>query len=375
MKTRLIITFFVITTLIILFLAHYLFYDYIVRFLRLESRTYKNYLIAFLALMPLTFVASMIALHYSSNFLTRGLYFLSGLWQGLLVNVLVLIIFSWFLLGILKILRINPAQVPLRLIGAVGLAAAILLTLYGVYNVFNVRLKQVNISLSNLPEEWKGKKAVQISDVHLGNILMNGHLENILKKIDEVKPDIIFITGDLFDGMDGDLDIFIPNLKKLRAPLGVYYINGNHETYVGMPMVLSELEKTGIRILNDEAVDIKGVQLIGLRYPEREQKKDLTATILGIKDYAPGLPTILLYHEPVQIEAMEKLGINLMLSGHTHRGQIWPLGLITDLVYKGYDYGLYTIGQFNLYTSCGVGVWGPTMRTSGGSEVVVFNFS
>ena len=222
MKTRLIISLFVISTLIILFLAHYLLYDYAVRFFRLEDQSLKRYLIAFLMFMPVLFILSAIWLHYGSNVISRGLYFLTGLWQGLLINLLVVAFFSWFLMGILKILKIDPLLVPLRLVGTVGVLAAIFLMFYGIYNVFNVRLKTVDISLANLPLDWKGKKAVQISDVHLGNILMNGHLLNILKKIDEAKPDIIFITGDLFDGMDGDLDVFLPNLKKLQAPLGVY---------------------------------------------------------------------------------------------------------------------------------------------------------
>lgn len=321
------------------------------------------------------FMISMIWLHYSSTMLTRSFYFISGLWQGLLVNFLVVIIFSWFLLGILKIFQIDPTKVPLAIVGTVGITVAIGLMLYGIYNVFDVKVKNINVAINKLPDTWKGKRAVQISDVHLGNILMNGHLENILKKIDEVKPDIIFITGDLFDGMDGNLDLFTENLKKLQAPLGVYYVNGNHETYVGMPEVLTELGKTNIKILKDEIVEVDGVQVIGISYPEREQKKDLEKTIEEMGSYNVDMPSILLYHEPRQIEAMEKIGIDLMLSGHTHKGQIWPLGYITDAVYRGYDYGLYTLNNFNLYTSCGVGVWGPTMRTSGQSEVVVINLN
>jgi len=113
------------------------------------------------------------------------------------------------------------------------------------------------------------------------------------------------------------------------------------------------------------------LQIVGLSYPERLESKDLKQAINKLNNFNSASSSILLYHSPVQVEAARQAGINLMLSGHTHKGQIFPLGFITKLIYRGYDYGLKQLGDFSIYTSSGVGVWGPFMRTSGFSEIVV----
>ena len=104
------------------------------------------------------------------------------------------------------------------------------------------------------------------------------------------------------------------------------------------------------------------------------QSKAIVKDIYSIDEFNPDKINILLYHEPKGIDKIRETGVDLMLAGHTHRGQMWPFNFITSKIYNGYDYGLYQEGEFNLYVSSGAGIWGPTMRTSAHSEIVVFDF-
>ena len=181
---------------------------------------------------------------------------------------------------------------------------------------------------------------------------------------------MIVITGDLFDGMDGNLDGLVGPLENLRVSDGIFFITGNHETYLGIDKTFSILEKTQVAILDDAVKNIRGLQLVGISYPERGESKDIVKVMEALPGFEKNKPTILLYHSPVQIDTIKNSGVDLQLSGHTHAGQLFPLGLITRLVYKGYDYGLRTLGDFSIYTSNGVGTWGPPMRTGNTPEIV-----
>jgi hypothetical protein len=246
------------------------------------------------------------------------------------------------------------------------LGLVVLYTSYGLYHAGRLKTQFLSIPIKNAPGEWKGKKIAQVSDVHLG--LMNG--ESLSRKIaaliDQQKVDFVFITGDLFDGVGDDLAKSIEPLARIEAP--IYYITGNHETYLGIDKAISAIEKTKIRLLRDEIVDLDGIQLIGIDYPQRGWKKDIKPVLERMD---PAKPAILLYHEPAQIETAKGYHISLQLSGHTHNGQMWPMKIFTYLVYKGFDYGLHQMGDYTIYTSSGAGTWGPPMRIGSTAEVVI----
>lgn len=358
----------------IIYLSHFIFYLFLINFFTINNIIFHRLLLAFFAIMPLVFVASMAVMHSSGTFFVRFFYFISGLWHGMLVNFLIFSALSWFLVFILKIkgVEINPSLY--FKIGVVAIFLSIMLSVYGFFNVFNLKVKEVSFNLKNLPEYWQGKKGVFISDVHLGSVLRSDYMERIADKIDKINPDIIFISGDLFDSTDGHLEFYEESLKRIKAPLGVYFVNGNHETYLGNEMIKDIIKKTDIKILKNELVDIENMQIIGIDYPERRENINITEKIKELENYNPEKTNVLLYHEPVQIDEIKKSGIDLMLSGHTHNGQMIPFSIITGLIFKGFDYGLFKINDFHLYVSSGVGVWGPTMRTSGRNEIVILNF-
>ncbi len=327
-----------------------------------------------------SFIVSAILSRIWDNFFTKIFYFLSGLWYGFAINLsLAIIIFILFLL-FFDAIKIKIHKI---FIARIFLVFAIAASFLGVYNAFFPKVKNITIEIKNLPKNWEGKKIVHLSDVHLGKILGKNFIERISKKINEVNGEIIFITGDLFDGMNGDLEQFINPLNDLQSKKGIYYITGNHENYLGVEKALETIKKTKIKILDDEVVLVDGLQIIGVSYP------NLRKDIQKDKNYSHEKSAILLQHAPTDIKNKEinhnniylsphinfdyakELGVDLQLSGHTHKGQIFPFDFITKLAYKGYDYGLHQEGDFSLFVSSGTGVWGPTMRTNSRSEIVV----
>ncbi len=374
MKIKMFFLLFSVASIIILFTAHYLFYDYLVRFFDLHDLKFKITAGSILFVLPILFMLSMMLLHFYNNAAVSVLYYISGLWHGILVNFLIIIIASWFFVGVYKAFGHVPSHLTLQWIGIVGSLLALILSIYGVYNAYNLKIRDHVVKMENLPSEWKGKKAIQLSDIHLGSVLGKRYLNKINRYISEIKPDIILITGDMFDGTDKDLHAFIPELEKMSAPWGVFYATGNHDSYIGLDKVNDIVKKTGIRILNDEMAVINDVQIVGLSHPGEMEGKNITDTLKRIENFDPAKPMIVLFHEPKQIQEIKTAGADLMLSGHTHKGQMWPFGYITEQMYKGFDYGFFNWENFTLYVSSGAGVWGPTMRTGSYSEIVVFTF-
>lgn len=361
---------FAIIALAILLVGHYFIYYSLISLFKLTDSYLHGIIIAALIILPISFVVSTVIAHWKENWITKTFYFASGMWLGISANLILGFLAAWVVVGFFKIIGLTPNTI---IIGTVAVVLALLYVAYGIYNVYNPEIVQVYVKIKNLPEEWKGKTAVQISDVHLGHILGQNFLKKVVNQINEINPDIVFITGDLFDGMEGSLDFSVKPLDDIKAPKGVYFATGNHETYFGTQKVFDILKKTKVQVLDDQMIVVDGLQIIGISYPEKMARKDLDAAIKNIHGYDPNGPSVLLWHNPIQIEEAKSSGIKLQLSGHTHRGQIFPVGIITRLIYGPYNYGLDSEGDFNLYTSSGVGVWGPTMRTGASAEIVVIH--
>jgi uncharacterized protein len=362
---------FLVVALSVVFGSHFLVYYSIVTFFKIVSYKSKLILALILALLPMFFFVASIAARMRETLFTRIFYFSASLWFGILTELVVGFALGWLIIGVIKFAGYGANT---KTLGLSIIAIVLIYVSYGIFSVFNPQVKYISVKIKNLPDAWKGKTAVQISDVHLGHILTADFLHGIVGKINELNPEIVFITGDLFDGMDGDLTGVAKPLENIKAPWGMFYVTGNHETYLGVEKAFAAVKDTGIKILNDEEVEIEGMQIVGVSYPERGISKKIGETIKSINRYTPDLPSILLYHSPTQIGQIKETGIDLQLSGHTHKGQIFPLRYVTWLIYKGYDYGLHEEGDYSIYTSSGVGVWGPTMRTAATPEIVVIKF-
>jgi len=307
--------------------------------------------------------------HYSDTILLKWIYVISGVGIGVVLNFMVVMTVIFI---IYKILRLAFNRFDSRIFGIIGVIFTILFSTYGVWNAtYNLDVKEITVKIKNLPEQWRGKKIVQITDLHLGPISGENFVRKIVDKINLLNPDVVVITGDLFDGMDGYSNNKVADFSKLKAPKGVYFVTGNHEVYLGVENAKEALESVNVKVLDNEMVDIDGLQIVGISFSKMFGVEDLKQKILGIKNYDPNEASILLYHSPQGIEDAKAAGIDLQLSGHTHKGQMIPFPFITSAIFGKYYYGLTTEGNYSIYTSSGVGTWGPMMRTSGKSEIVV----
>jgi hypothetical protein len=371
-QKSLVIPFFLLIALSILFLGHYVAYFSLVHFFGIAAPQHRAVLATVLFLLALSFFASSILVHWTDNLFSRAYYFISSLWLGAGLTLVTALAFAWAAWAASLILVRDPNKVWF---GAGALALAGIYSASGIWNAYHPRIVNLTVRIKNLPPAWQGKKLVQLSDVHLGQLLGARFLERIVAIVNAQAPDLVLITGDLFDGTDGQLEELVAPLNTLQAPRGIFFVTGNHETYLGVERSYAALQSTPARILADERVVIDGLQVIGISYPERGQALNLGEKIARLPGFDPHRPSILLYHSPTHIAEAKAAGINLQLAGHVHQGQIFPLQPITRLIYGRYYHGLHSEGNYTLYATSGAGTWGPTMRTGNHPEIVVIHLS
>jgi hypothetical protein len=360
---------FILIALAILFLGHYFVYVSVLYFFGVAATEHRTALTLLLFLLPLSFIAASFLAHWYDGLLIRWFYFCSTLWLGVGLTLLTAFAATWAAWGIVHAFdwKPNPAW-----FGCAAVGLALLYSGYGIANALHPRIVRYAIRIKNLPPSWRGKKLVQLSDVHLGRTLGARFLARIVARVNAQNPAMVLITGDLFDGSDGNLSELVTPLNQLSAPQGIYFATGNHETYLGVQRAYAALETTPVRVLDDACVRIDGLQVVGISYPERGRSLNFAEKMAKLGAFDRALPSILLYHSPTQVAQAKAAGINLQLSGHVHQGQLFPLQLITRLIFGKYYHGLHREGDYTLYTSSGTGLWGPTMRTGNHPEIAVF---
>lgn len=225
----------------------------------------------------------------------------------------------------------------------------------------------VAVRLRRLPHAQAGTTIAQISDLHVAPLLGRDYVARVVARTNALQPSLIVITGDLVDGTVEQLRDAVAPLAELRAPHGVYFVTGNHEYYSGVDPWIAELTRLGVRVLRNERVTIgdaaASFELAGI--------DDWTAASFGgghganlaeaLRGHDPARELILLAHQPKAIYEAAELGVGLMLSGHTHGGQIWPFGYLVKLA-QPYLAGLAQHGATQIYVNRGTGYWGPPMR-------------
>ena len=319
-----------------------------------------------LGFFSISFIAATIIGDWHYNVFTRVYYTLSAIWMGLLVYL--------FFASIIYEIIYTFSQ-PSTITGPVILIVVVLLGTYGIIRAQKIIIKKVSISLQNFPNSWKDKKIVWVSDLHLGQIHGPKFAQEITEKVSALSPDIIFIGGDLYDGTGApDIQELTMPLKKLVAPLGVYFVTGNHEEYGDYKRFLSAVESVGIYTLKDEMIEIEGIQIIGI---DHKNALDLVQYKETLSKFAINREkvSILLKHEPRDLDIAHDAGISFQISGHTHNGQMWPLGYIAQITYKGFAYGLKYYKNMLVYTSSGTGTWGPPISIGTNREIVLFTLN
>lgn len=258
---------------------------------------------------------------------------------------------------------------------------------FGWFDALHIRTVPVTVATSKLPDGVDRIRVAQISDVHLGWVVQEERLALMLDAVKAAEPDMVVITGDLVDGAMEDREGEAVLFRGLNPPLGVYGVTGNHEYYAGLGQALDFMDRAGIRVLRNEALEAGGIAVAGVDDPTgRRLGHQNTPEVAVLSTIPSDRFVILLKHQPILDSESEGL-FDLQLSGHTHGGQIWPFSWATRLVYK-HPQGLSaaTAGggrgqahaapggrQPQIYISNGTGTWGPPLRFLSPPEVTVFD--
>ena len=269
----------------------------------------------------------------------------------------------------------GPGRLGLTLFVLVA-GLAIIVVAGGAINAGRPRVRELSVSIDKPAGGRRGLTVVVASDLHLGTIAGSTRLRMFVERANALAPDLVLLPGDIVDESvtAREEEAMTSIFQELRPPLGVYSVLGNHEYYGDLERNLSYLRRWGVRVLQDEAVLVGGtIWLIGRRDPTALRRGEARTAVEEIKRQAgvdPRLPLILLDHQPIGLEEAERAGIDFELSGHTHAGQLFPLNLINKLIYEQ-NWGSLLKGKTRYYVSCGLGTWGPPVRTGSVPEIVL----
>jgi predicted MPP superfamily phosphohydrolase len=257
----------------------------------------------------------------------------------------------------------------------VSLLLSILISAYGYFEARNIHIERMTIRTSKIPEKIGRIRIVQISDVHLGLIVREKRLRAILKEVNEAKPDLLVSTGDLVDGQMDNIEGLTELLQEIQPRYGKFAVTGNHEFYAGLEHTLKFTRDAGFTVLRGEGVNVAGVINVagiddqtGERYdlPGKVSEKELLTKLDRDKF------TILLKHRPIVDKDAPGL-FDLQLSGHVHKGQIFPFNLLTWISYPVKAGQTVLQNDALLYVSRGSGTWGPPVRFLAPPEVTIID--
>jgi predicted MPP superfamily phosphohydrolase len=246
---------------------------------------------------------------------------------------------------------------------------------YGLWRAFEpAELSEVPIRLPKLPKQLDGFTIVHLSDLHISSVIRRNFIEEVVRRCNQLKPDLVAITGDLVDGEVDQLAHAVAALRGLQSRYGTYFVTGNHDYYSGVRPWTSAISAMGIQVLRNRRLEIgdagASFDLVGVDdWSARINGRggyDLERAIAG-RD--PDRASVLLAHEPANFDQAVERGMGLQLSGHTHGGQLFPLTALVAMRWSRYA-GLYRQGPGQLYVSRGVGFWGPPMRVGSPPEIV-----
>jgi hypothetical protein len=317
--------------------------------------------------LTLAFVATTFLAHRYSNFGLRWVYRISAVWLGVLSFGFIAACAAWIVWTATLWL---PFQVSSQVIAEICFGTGLLASIYGLVNASRLRVTRLTVNLPNLPPAWQGRQVALVTDLHLGNFRGAGFARRLVAKLQALQPHAVFISGDLFDGTEANHDALIEPWKHMSTPAGVYYVTGNHEEFADRAKLLMAVQRTGIRVLNNEKVDVDGLQIVGVHDGEAGDPQ-LFRALLQQAAVSVGCASILLAHQPSNLAIPEAEGISLQLSGHTHGGQIWPWTRLAARVHGRFNYGLNRFGKLQVYTSSGAGTWGAPLRVGTNPEVVL----
>ncbi len=231
------------------------------------------------------------------------------------------------------------------------------------------RMKRIEITVKNLPRALDGFMITQVSDLHLGRMVKLERLNKMAETMNALRPDLVVFTGDFAESREPMPEGTCGVIKGIYARYGKAAVLGNHDMFTGGSAAAEFFGACGVKVLRGQAYEpVPGLTVAGvddLRRAGVEAVKKLAAVLDRSK------PLIFLSHQPQGFDEITAAGSGLVLSGHTHKGQIFPFGPLERHMFK-YFYGLYKAGDFSVYVTSGSGAWGPPLRLFADSELPVF---
>jgi predicted MPP superfamily phosphohydrolase len=330
----------------------------------------------------MSYIAAALLRKYPSGIVSL-LEMVGAVWMGMLFYLFIMFLFIDIVRLVLRKINIvviqnmfNSSRVQIALSLILGLivfgflATGLRAAIQSKVSTYNLNLDKT-LSSGNL-------KIVMVSDIHIGSIVEEKRVKKLVAEINELKPDVVLMSGDI---IDSSIEPFIKYnikdiFKEIKSTYGVYAALGNHEGFGdSIDKIVKAYEEAGLKVLRDELVMINESVYIGGRIDvsmaraQRINRKPLAEMLEGADK---SKVIIMMDHQPVEFDKAKDAGVDIMVSGHTHRGQLAPANIITSRMFE-LDYGYLKKGSLNIIVSSGYGTWGPPMRVGSQSEIVEIN--
>jgi len=245
----------------------------------------------------------------------------------------------------------------------------------GHFNALWINVREIPLTIQKKVTGSPEVKILMASDIHLGALIGERREKRLLEIIQEQKPDLVLLCGDLVDGEIAPVlrKKLGRHIQEINTPLGVYAITGNHEYIGGISKTLPYLKSINIKVLIDSIITLpNGIQLVGRNDHSAGRgavpPKPLAELVSGLDQTKP---VVVMNHQPFNLQEAVDARVDLHLSGHTHHGQLWPVNYITEAIFE-LSWGYLKKGNTHFYVSSGYGSWGPSVRVGNRPEVVVF---
>ena len=316
--------------------------------------------------VTLFMIFGMMPLTNTTNSFGSVVYVIAAITLGVLLYLVLSVLF-------IDIINIFAKPEP-KVLGISALTLTVLISVYGIINSWNIQTTQQEVTIEGLTKEIR---AMHLSDIHIGHFRGNNFLKKIVDKTNKENVDMVFITGDLFDGRINLTREELQPLTQLKAP--IYFIEGNHDRYTGVNIIKQYLRDINVNVLENEIATQGELQIIGLNHMRADNETfDMHAagnhatikSTLEKLSVDKNKPTVLLHHSPDGIKYANQHGVDLYLAGHTHAGQLFPIKYIANLIFA-YNKGMHDFKGTKIFVSQGTGTFGPPMRVGTKSEIAL----